>query len=797
VPRVGRKRKAASAATPPSPPSDEARWHALVNTARDAIVSIDASGHITLFNPTAERMFGYRAEEVLGQDIGMLMPPPYHDEHDEYIRTYQRTGVPKAIGKIRKVCARHKSGETFPIELSVSEVRTGEEIAFSAIIRDVTEREETEEALRRERDFAERLLETAQVIVLVLDRQGRIVRFNRYMEQISGYRLEEVKGADWFSIFIPEAERARIHRIFDEAVRDLHVHGRVNPIVTKAGTERLIEWYANSLKDHDGHVAAVLAIGQDVTERQRAEARLMAQFAVTRVLAGSASLQEATPALLQSMCEATRWEFGELWCAERDTGLLRWHGAWHDPGFDTAELEAVSRTLKLTRGQGLPGRAYATGEPAWLADVTTQLHSRRAALAAKLGLRAAFAFPVRARNVVIGVIAFYSRHARPPDNDLLQMLDAVGSQIGDFIDRKRAEEDLIRMSKAIESTSDAICMADMKARAIYHNRAFSDLYNYTVDGLNAAGGPAALFLKEGLADEVFGAVRSGRSWSGEVELKARDGRIVPTLLRADGILDETGNRIGFIGACTDMSERRRAEAELHDLEKRSIQRERLADIGAITAKLVHDIGNPLAGLSMQAQLVLRRVRLNETGETLLQSAEKVVSEVRRLEVLINEFREFSREQRLHREPIDVPHFLQEVVGLWQPVARPQAIALWLEAPEDVPILHADPDKLHRVFDNLVKNAVEAVEPGPGHVILRVTIPSPANVRISVEDTGPGIPETVDVFRLFETTKPDGSGLGLTIAKEIVLAHGGSIEFTSRHPHGTIFHVTLPFEGPPV
>jgi PAS domain S-box-containing protein len=790
---MGRKGKPASAETPPSPPLHEVRWHALLNTARDAIVSSDAAGRITLFNPAAERMFGYRAEEVVGRDLGVLMPPPYRDEHGEYIRTYQRTGVPKAIGKIRKVCARRKSGETFPVELSVSEVRTGDEIAFSAIIRDVTEREETEEALRRERDFAERLLETAQVIVLVLDRHGRIVRFNRYMEQISGYRLEEVKGADWFSIFISEAERARIRRIFDEAVRDLHVHARVNPIVTKAGTERLIEWYANSLKDQDGNVAAVLAIGQDVTERQRAEARLMAQFAVTRVLAGSASLQEATPALLQSMCEATRWEFGELWCAERDTGLLRWHGAWHNPAFDTAELEAISRTLKLTRGQGLPGRAYATGEPAWLADVTTQLHSRRAALAAKLGLRAAFAFPVRARNVVIGVIAFYSRDARPPDSDLLQMLDAVGSQIGDFIDRKRAEEDLIRMSKAIESTSDAICMADMKARATYHNRAFADLYDYTIDGLNAAGGPAALFVKEGLADEVFGAVRSGRSWSGEVELKARDGRTVPTLLRADCILDETGNRIGFIGACTDMTERRRAEAELHDLEKRSIQRERLADVGAITAKLVHDIGNPLAGLSMQAQLVLRRARLNETGETLLQPAEKVVSEVRRLEVLINEFREFSREQRLHREPIDVPRFLQEVVALWQPVARPQAIALWLEAPEDVPMLYADPDKLHRVFDNLVKNAVEAVEPGPGHVVLRVTIPTPANVRISVEDTGPGIPETVDVFRLFETTKPDGSGLGLTIAKEIVLAHGGSIEFTSRHPHGTIFHVTLPFE----
>jgi len=83
----------------------------------------------------------------------------------------------------------------------------------------------------------------------------------------------------------------------------------------------------------------------------------------------------------------------------------------------------------------------------------------------------------------------------------------------------------------------------------------------------------------------------------------------------------------------------------------------------------------------------------------------------------------------------------------------------------------------------------------GRVILKVTIPTPANVRTSVEDTGPGIPETVDVFRLFETTKPHGSGLGLTIARRLPWHTGGSIELTWRHPHGTIFNV--PFEEPPV
>ncbi|MBP1683973.1 MAG: two-component hybrid sensor and regulator [Deltaproteobacteria bacterium] len=788
-------RKAATAGAVHAPAVNDARWHALLNAVRDAIVSIDDAGRITLFNPTAERMFGYRAEEILGRSIELLMPPPYRERHAQHVREYRETGNPKAIGRIRKLHALRKNGEVFPIELSLSEIRADNQLAYSAVIRDITEREATEEALRRERDFAERLLETAQVIVLVLDIDGRLVRFNRQMERISGYRLDAVRGADWVSTFVPPREQQRMREAFAVSANDVSTQAHVGTVITKNGTERLIEWYANSLKDHDGNVFGMLAIGQDVTERQRAERRLVSQYAVTRVLAGSVSLQEATAAVLQSLCEATGWEFGELWCLDRELDSLTWRGAWHTPTLDTTELEAASRGMHLTAGQGLPGRAFASGRPAWVGDVTTLLQSVRAPIAAKLGLRSAFAFPLRARGMVIGVITFYCRDNRPPDNELLQMLDAVGSQIGDFIERKRAEEDLMRMSKAIESTSDGVCMADLNKRSIYHNQAFANLFGYNRQTLNAAGGPPALFANAATAAKVFGTLEKGRSWSGEVDMKSADGRLIPALLRADRIVDETGILVGFIGTCTDMTERRRAEAELQDLQKRSLQRERLADIGAITAKLVHDIGNPLAGLSMQAQLVLRRVRLNETGDSLLRPAEKIVSEVHRLEGLINEFREFSREQRLHRQAIDIPRFLREVVDLWQPVARPHAITISLESPIDVPTIQADPDKLRRVFDNLVKNAVEAIEPGPGQVTIHVALPIPGKLRISVEDSGPGIPESVDVFHLFETTKSQGSGLGLTIAREIVLAHGGSIAFVPRQPHGTIFHVDLPVDRP--
>ena len=100
---------------------------------------------------------------------------------------------------------------------------------------EIAERKEAEEALRLERDFAEGMIETAQTIVLALDTPGRIVRFNPYMEKVSGYGLGEVQGKDWFTTFVPEHDRERIHRLFLNAIGNISTHGNVNPIVTKDG----------------------------------------------------------------------------------------------------------------------------------------------------------------------------------------------------------------------------------------------------------------------------------------------------------------------------------------------------------------------------------------------------------------------------------------------------------------------------------------------------------------------------------------------------------------------------------
>lgn len=146
----------------------------------------------------------------------------------------------------------------------------------------LNEQKETREELRRETHFIERLVETARAIVVVLDTTGRITFFNPYMEEVSGYSLEEVRGKDWFTLFLPVREHARLHALFERAVGDMEVRGNVNAILTKAGTELEVEWYAKTLKDADGGVIGLISVGQDITERKEAEHELRRSEAMLR-----------------------------------------------------------------------------------------------------------------------------------------------------------------------------------------------------------------------------------------------------------------------------------------------------------------------------------------------------------------------------------------------------------------------------------------------------------------------------------------------------------------------------------
>src|SRR5437867_3501116 len=191
--------------------------------------------------------------------------------------------------------------------------------------------------------------------------------------------------------------------------------------------------------------------GLDPTLRTPSQRRLSAQYATALALAESASLAEAAPRILQAISEALDWEHAALWKVDRAGGVLRCVDTWHSPSVAFEEFDALSRKTDFPRGIGLPGRVWASGRPAWIPDVVQDSNFPRALAADREGLHAAFGFPIVLHGEVLGVMEFFSREIREPDEDLLKMLTTEGSQIGQFIERRRAEEALRRYAEELET----------------------------------------------------------------------------------------------------------------------------------------------------------------------------------------------------------------------------------------------------------------------------------------------------------------------------------------------------------
>lgn len=263
------RRSHRSATTSPLPSDSQPAWAlAILNDAADGILTIDERGIVLWMNPAAEKLFGYSALEVVGQNVKVLMLSLDRDQHDSYIANYLRTGEKRIIGIGREVLGQRKDGASFPMDLSVCESIVDGQRIFGGIVRDLTDRKLREQELRRERDFTRRLLDTAEAIVLLLDERGRIILYNQYMERLSGRRLAEVREHDWFETFVPERDRARARWLFKQAMSGRTIRGNVYPLLLQNGELRQVEWFEGVLDDAS---RGLLCIGLDVTERLEAE----------------------------------------------------------------------------------------------------------------------------------------------------------------------------------------------------------------------------------------------------------------------------------------------------------------------------------------------------------------------------------------------------------------------------------------------------------------------------------------------------------------------------------------------
>jgi len=311
---------------------------------------------------------------------------------------------------------------------------------------------------------------------------------------------------------------------------------------------------------------------------EQLELQLAAQQSVAQVLAGAPEPEQALGRLLEAIVRSLRWRVGTFWELPLGTDRLRLNEMWHEGGDQLAAFERVSREKRLPEGVGLPGRVLAGGAPVWIADLARDRNFVRAEAAASAGLRSALAFPVRSDRGVLGVIECFTPEITDPAPELLRTLEAIGAQIGQYIERRRAEEaarrsDAVRAAM-LRSSLDCVVAIDHEGRVVEFNPAAELTFGYP--RREAIGREMAeLIVPPGLrAEHRRGLARYLETGEGPLV----DNRVEVTGMRADGTelpIELTITRVDvegppvFTGYLRDISERQREERVQRFLAKSS------------------------------------------------------------------------------------------------------------------------------------------------------------------------------------------------------------------------------------
>ena len=531
---------------------------------------------------------------------------------------------------------------------------------------------------------------------------------------------------------------------------------------------------------------------------------------VARALGESATLAEAAPRMLAAVCESLGWDYGALWEVDRRGQTLHCVGTWHDPSLQVAEFVDSSRRTRFTRGVGLPGRVWESGRTAWIPDVVADSNFPRAASADRVGLHGAFALPILRGDDVLGVMEFFSRDIRQPDAALLDTMMTAGAQIGLYVSRKWAADELEMFFRL---SADLLCVASLDGYFLRLNPAWTYVLGYDDATLKAS--PFLDFVHpddQAATLEAMSVLTTGtRLIAFENRYRARDGSYRWLDWTAAPDVDQ-----GIIyAAARDVTDRKRADEALKessahlqhlvaelDVARKTAEAAAAAK-GEFLANMSHEIRTPMNAVIGMTDLALR-TRLtpqqHEYIRTANQSAEALLS-------ILNDILDLSKIEAglltLDHVPFGLRDTVEDAVRLFAPRADEKRLELACHIPPDVPEpLIGDPGRLRQVLINLVGNAVKFTD--AGDVVVEVhakqVTHTEATLEFTIADTGIGIAPDKQwtIFGAFvqadssTTRRFGGTGLGLTISADLVERMGGRIWVTSEEGKGSQFRFVVTF-----
>ncbi len=689
----------------------------------------------------------------------------------------------------------------------------GEACRANAQLRDAHEQLEVRvlEQTAQIRDSEQRqrcVINTALDAVIVMDTQGRIAEWNAQAEKIFGWPRAEAVSRRLSDLIVPPQYRAAHERGLQRYVQtgEGPVLGQRIEITAlrRDGTEFPVELAITPITLSSGMLFS--AFVRDITERIHAQQLASVRMAGTKAYASSDTIEEVISALLQEVCEALGWDLGEVWMVDpADHRMLACIAIRSAAARDLSPFIAKSREIRFQLGEGLPGRVWASREPAWIVDVTKDPNFPRAPYAEASNLHGAMAIPILVDGEVHSILEFFHHVPMPKTPGILQVLEAVGDQIAQLIKKKDAEAQLRaseeRNRAIIATCGSPILILSAEHRILEWNPEAERVFGYTRQ--EALGRDyVTLCLPESAWDAVatdIRAVLSGRATKGfENPVQDRDGREHVLLWNVDRLVDAQGLPIGILAIGQDITERKRIEQELFQAKEAA---ETAARIKAdFLATMSHEIRTPMNGVIGMTSLLLDTELTPEQRDY----ATTVRNSGNALLTIINDILDFSKieagKMELEQIPFDLRTVVEEILDLLAEKAHAKGLELAGLVYAQVPTaVEGDPGRLRQVLINLIGNALKFTHQGEVsvYVSLQEEQADQLLVRFDVSDTGTGIPDEAQarLFHAFSqadsstTRKYGGTGLGLAICRRLVEAMGGQIGLMSAPGSGSCFWFT--------
>ena len=659
----------------------EARIRRLVEANIVGIQIVDLGGEILQANDEFLRIVGYDREDLQSGHLRWVDLTPTHyqsQNRQDVMLELHRSGIlqPFEWEYIRK------DGGRVPVLSGAATYEDGKRAV--GFVLDLTERKRAELAVRQSERYlteAQRLTHTGSWAY-----DHILGKFTYYSdEQFRIHGLDPRRGSppdltQILALFHPEDRDSmleNVERIILEK-RDYILDYRLK---LPDGTVKYIHTTGHPVLNDAGDLLEHFGSTIDVTEPRRVEQSLRAQNYVTRILAEAATVDEATSKILQPICESMGCHLGALWRIDRESNALRCAAFWHATSVKVAQYEAATRASAWQPGCGLPGQVWLSRTAACIPDLARDLGVERAAIAAREDLHAAFAFPILLNGEVLGVIELISRDVWQSDQELLVSMMTIGSQIGQFMERKRAESAL--------------------------QVAHSELTHVT----------------------------------------------------------------------------------------------RVMTMGELTASIAHEVNQPLGAMVTSAGSCSLWLATQPPDIVKAQQAlERIVNDGRRAGEVIQRIRAMMKRQAPRKTSLDVNDVILEVIALAQHELRRNEVLLKTQLSEGLPRVQGDRVQLQQVLLNLIVNAVEAMSgiDDRRHELTIVSSAEGANtVQVEVCDSGTGLypAHASHLFEPFYTTKTEGIGIGLSISRSIVEAHGGQLSAGPNSPYGAVFRFSLPTSEP--